>query len=187
MLLIDAGSDSGNDVTPQVPAMQLQSTEYEPQKWDYFVHHYADIERQERDSKMVYRRDNGSLYVGLDPPAEATPLGILYPRAGTFGGCSAHNAMITIYPYEDDWKYLQTLTGDDSWAPDNMRSYFEQLEKCEYLPNTVVGHGFGGWLKTSLTSLSLVVEDQKLLSLILSAATAMGKVIPMQRLASRLR
>ncbi|KAI6896883.1 GMC oxidoreductase, partial [Hortaea werneckii] len=177
VLLIDAGSDSGNDVTPQVPAMQLQSTEYEPQKWDYFVHHYADIERQERDSKMVYRRDNGSLYVGLNPPAEATPLGILYPRAGTLGGCSAHNAMITIYPYEDDWKYLQTLTGDDSWAPDNMRSYFEQLEKCEYLPNTVVGHGFGGWLKTSLTSLSLVVEDQKLLSLILSAATAMGKTI----------
>ncbi|KAI6796935.1 GMC oxidoreductase [Hortaea werneckii] len=175
VLLIDAGADSGNDVTPQVPAMQLQSTEYEPQKWDYFVHHYGDIERQERDSKMVYRRDNGSLYVGLDPPSEATPLGILYPRAGTLGGCSAHNAMITIYPYEDDWSYLQSLTGDDSWAPDNMRSYFKKLEKCEYLPNTLFGHGFGGWLKTSLTSLSLVVEDQKLLSLILSAATAMGK------------
>lgn len=156
--------------------MQLQSTEYEPQKWDYFVHHYNDLTRQKKDSKMVYRKKDGELYIGLDPPSNSEPLGILYPRAGTLGGCSAHNAMITIYPFEDDWSYIQSLTGDDSWAPNKMRDYFKKLERCEYLPNTLAGHGFSGWLKTSLTSLSLVVEDQKLLSLILSAATAMGKV-----------
>lgn len=157
--------------------MMLQSTEYEPQAWDYFVHHYNDLERQKKDSKMVYRQADGSKYVGLSPPAKADPLGILYPRAGTLGGCSAHNAMISVYPFDDDWRYIQQLTGDDSWAPNKMREYFKKMEKCEYLPNTLLGHGFGGWLKTSLTSLALVVEDQKLLSLILSAATAFGKNI----------
>jgi choline dehydrogenase len=174
--LIEAGGDAGNDITPQVPAMMLQSTEYEPQAWDYFVHHYDDLERQKRDSKMVYRKTDGDKYVGLSPPADADPLGVLYPRAGTLGGCSTHNAMISVYPFDDDWKYIQQITGDRTWAPAKMRKYFQKLEKCEYLPSTLVGHGFNGWLKTSLTSLALVVEDQKLLSLILSAATAMGQV-----------
>lgn len=156
--------------------MMLQSTEYEPQQWDYFVHHYSDLERQKRDSKMTYRKDDGELYVGKSPPDNAEPLGVWYPRAGTLGGCSTHNAMITVYPFDDDWKYIQQMTGDDSWAPRKMRDYFKKMEKCEYLPSTIIGHGFGGWLKTSLTSLSLVVEDQKLLSLILSAASAAGKV-----------
>jgi len=175
VLLIEAGGDAGNDITPQVPALMLQSTEYEPQAWDYFVDHYADLERQKRDSKMVYRKSDGEKYVGLSPPADAEPLGVLYPRAGTLGGCSTHNAMISVYPFDNDWKYIQELTGDDSWEPSKMRNYFKKLERNEYLPNSVIGHGFGGWLKTSLTSLSLVVEDQKLLSLIISAATAQGK------------
>ncbi|CCF43309.1 glucose-methanol-choline oxidoreductase, partial [Colletotrichum higginsianum] len=56
-----------------------------------------------------------------------------------------------------------------------MRSYFQKLERNMYLPSSIVGHGYSGWLGTSLTSLSLVVEDQKLLSLIVAAASAMGK------------
>jgi choline dehydrogenase len=174
--LIDAGDDQGNAIDTRVPALFLQSSEYEPQKWDYFVHHYNDITQQERDSKMVYTLTNGSYYVGLYPPSDAKPLGIWYPRAGTLGGCAGHNAMITIYPFESDWSYVQNITGDDSWASSNMRQYFEKMERCEYLTNTVVGHGFDGWLPTSLNPLTLAVEDQKLLSLIIGAATAMGKV-----------
>jgi choline dehydrogenase len=56
-----------------------------------------------------------------------------------------------------------------------MRTYFEKLERNSYLPSSIVGHGYNGWLGTALTDLSLVIEDQKLLSLIVSAATAMGK------------
>lgn len=175
-LLVEAGGDAGNDIEVQVPAMMLQSTEHEPQAWDYFVNHYDDLERQKKDSKMVYRQSDGELYVGLSPPQDAEPLGVLYPRAGTLGGCSEHNAMISVYPFDDDWKYIQQLTGDDSWAPKKMRKYFEKLEKSRYLPTSVVGHGFDGWLQTSLTSLSLVVEDQKLLSLVLAGASALGKV-----------
>lgn len=48
-----------------------------------------------------------------------------------------------------------------------MRTYYEKLERNRYLPSSIVGHGFDGWLGTALTDLSLVVEDQKLLSLIL--------------------
>jgi choline dehydrogenase len=124
---------------------------------------------------MTYRTTSGGLYVGLSPPSGSTPLGILYPRAGTLGGCGSHNAMITIYPHKSDWSFIRTLTGDDSWAPNAMREYFKRMENAEYLPNGIVGHGFNGWLTTSVTSLTLVLADFKLLSLVISAATAMGK------------
>jgi len=55
-----------------------------------------------------------------------------------------------------------------------MRPYFERLERNRYLPSSIVGHGFDGWLTTSLTDLRLVIEDQKLLSLIIAGATAAG-------------
>ncbi|ENH62839.1 Choline dehydrogenase [Fusarium oxysporum f. sp. cubense race 1] len=175
VLLIDAGGDSGDDWVEKVPALHLMSTEFEDTRWNYFVNHYPDAEQQNKDSKMVYQKTDGSYYVGLTPPKDAKPLGVLYPRAGTLGGCTRHNALITIAAHDSDWSYIASLTGDDSWNPDNMRSYFEKLEKNMYLPSSIIGHGFNGWLGTSLTSLSLVVEDQKLLSLIISAASAMGK------------
>ncbi|KAL4967788.1 GMC family oxidoreductase [Aspergillus stella-maris] len=124
---------------------------------------------------MVYRTPAGDLHKGPSPPENSDPLGILYPRAGTLGGCTAHNAMITIYPYERDWDDLAALTGNDSWSASNMRNYFKRLEDNRYAPSDIVSHGFSGWLQTSLTQLTLVVEDPKLLSLIIAAGTAMGK------------
>ncbi|KAJ4347789.1 uncharacterized protein N0V89_009159 [Didymosphaeria variabile] len=175
ILLIDAGDDHGNATQYQVPALQLQATEYEPMQWDYFINHYKDQSRQETDSKMTWNTPSGEHYVGSSPPDGSKPLGIWYPRAGALGGCSAHNAMITIYPHESDWNDIASLTGDQSWSASHMRKYYEKLERSNYLPSSVVGHGYNGWLETSLTDLSLVVEDQKLLSLILAGATAMGK------------
>lgn len=144
-------------------------------KWDYFVNHYQNQTRAELDSKFTWQTPSGDLHVGPNPPSGSAPLGILYPRAGTLGGCSAHNALITIYPHASDFDNLVDITGDSSWSPNNMRTYFEKLERNGYLPSSVVGHGYTGWLGTALTDLSLVVEDQKLLSLIIAAATAMGK------------
>ena len=43
--------------------------------------------------------------------------GILYPRAGTLGGCTAHNAMILVYPHDADWDNIATLTGDARGTP----------------------------------------------------------------------
>lgn len=175
VLLIDAGGDSGTDYTESAPAMHLFSTEFDDSRWNFYVNHYDDLDRQKKDSKMTYRKTDGDLYVGLDPPTDAEPLGVLYPRAGSLGGCSRHNALIAIKAHDSDWEYIANITGDDSWSASNMQTYFEQIERSNYLPNSVVGHGFSGWLWTELTTLSLVVEDQKLLSLIISAATAMGK------------
>ncbi|GKT60189.1 choline dehydrogenase [Colletotrichum tofieldiae] len=175
VLLIEAGDDQGDSVPYQVPALSLQSTEYEPMKWDYFVQHLSDPEEQKKDSKMTYRLPSGELYVGLSPPTGAEPLGVLYPRAGTLGGCGSHNALITVYPHKSDWDGIASLTGDSTWSASNMRKYFQRLENAEYLPNGVIGHGFSGWLTTSVTDLGLVIQDIKLLTVILSAASAMGK------------
>lgn len=175
VLLIEAGDDQGDAIQQQVPALSLQASEYEPMRWDFWVHHYADNKRQEKDSKSAWLTPKGDKYVGFDPPAGSVLLGIYYPRSGTLGGCSAHNAEITIYPHDSDWTNIATITGDGSWAPDLMRKYFERLENNQYLPRSTVGHGFKGWLGTSLTDVTLVLKDTKLLSLVTAAASAMGQ------------
>lgn len=177
VLLLDAGDDQGALLEYQVPALSLQSTEVEEMRWDYFVNHYSDLTQQKKDSKMTYRTASGGQYIGLNPPSGSTPLGILYPRAGTLGGCGSHNALITIYPHKSDWSYIASLTGDSSWAPDAMRKYFQKMENAEYLPNGIIGHGFSGWLTTSVTDVLIIFQDFKLLSLIIAAAYATGKSI----------
>ncbi|GIZ36555.1 hypothetical protein CKM354_000002600 [Cercospora kikuchii] len=173
VLLIEAGGDFGDNVNQTVPARNLQSGEDPNIKWDYFVTHYKDVERQKKDIKMTYRLSDGSFYHGLYPPEGAEPLGILYPRASALGGCAEHNAVVTTYPHKSDWTYLQTLTGDDSWAPEKMREYFKKLEHAQYPVGP--GHGKDGWFHTSLTELTLVAADFKVLSIVLSAASALGK------------
>ena len=67
--------------------------------WDFFVKHYADEERQARDFKTSYETPDGSVYTGSNPPADSKLKGTLYPRTNTLGGCTAHNALIAVYPH----------------------------------------------------------------------------------------
>jgi len=76
--------------------------------WNFFVHHYDTDEK--RDPK--YRQDHG---------------GVLYPRAGTLGGCTAHNAMITVVPHDSDWDNIAHCTNDESWHADNMWKYWQRV------------------------------------------------------------
>lgn len=177
MLLIDAGEDHGRDPQVEVPALHVLSSEYKPIAWDYFVNHYSDETQARKDSKMTYRKPDGEFYVGLDPPEGSEQLGILYPRVGALGGCSQHNALVTILPQDNDWEYLSQITGDASWGADNMREYYKKLENCHYLPGALdsSSHGYDGWLQTQTTPAVLIVEDLKVLSLVLAAATTMGK------------
>ncbi|RFU78108.1 choline dehydrogenase, mitochondrial [Trichoderma arundinaceum] len=177
VLLLEAGDDQGSNLNQQVPAFHFKSTEDERMRWDYFVKHYADDEIAYRDSKMTWETPAGTLFVGSDPPVGSKPKGILYPHAGTLGGCTAHNVMITIYPHESDWSNIADLTGDSSWGPSNMRQYYTRLERCGYLPDGTLGHGFTGWLGTNRADLKLVFGDFKILSIIGAAATAMGNTI----------
>lgn len=177
VLLLEAGDDQGSNLKQQVPAFHFKSTEDEKMRWEYFVKHYGDEELARKDSKMTWETPKGTLYVGLDPPQGSKQKGILYPRAGTLGGCTAHNAMITIYPHESDWSNIAELTGDTSWAPNNMRRYFNRLERCGYLPRGTPGHGFNGWLGTNRADLNLALGDFKIVSIVAAAATAMGHTI----------
>jgi len=123
----------------QVPAFHPFAAENPLMKWDFFVRHYADEERQRQDSKYSGEKN-----------------GVLYPRAGTLGGCTAHNAMILVYPHNADWDYIADLTGDASWRAGRMRRYFERIENCRHRPLYRLlkklfhfnpgRHGFNGWL-----------------------------------------
>ena len=118
-------------------------------KWDFFVRHYADDAAQRSDPKY-YETWNGD-----------NVNGVLYPRAGTLGGCTAHKAMILVYPHNEDWDHIAQITGDASWKADAMRRYFERLENCRHrfwfyrllakIGINPTGHGYwNGWLSTEL-------------------------------------
>jgi choline dehydrogenase len=185
VLLMEAGADpcSTDDTGRfmyEVPIFHGLSTEYKACAWDYFVRHYTADAQQAKDSKTVK--------VGGEDR-------IWYPRAGTLGGCTAHNAMITVIPQDDDWNYIAGVTGDSSWQAENMRGYFERLERCTYvaepgsvraaIENTLStiggffqgkegwrdhseGHGFKGWLSTSEADPALVLKDEELICLLLN-------------------
>ncbi|PIG87470.1 glucose-methanol-choline (gmc) oxidoreductase [Aspergillus arachidicola] len=147
-LLIEAGDDQGLNLNYSIPAYSAKASEDEEMSWNFFVRHYADEERQARDYKTSYETPDGEIYTGLNPPEGSTMKGTLYPRTGTLGGCTAHNALIAIYPHQSDFEYIATLTGDGSWSPDNMRKYFAKLENNNYLLPGQKGHGYDGWLHT---------------------------------------
>ena len=183
VLLLEAGgdpcaeSDSGR-LMYEVPIFHGLSTEYPDCAWNYFVRHYTDSGKQAKDSKFVAARD-----------------GVWYPRAGTLGGCTAHNAMITVIPQDGDWNHIAKLTGDSSWNAENMRQYFVRLENCTYVPKPdspkgraerlissiegllhgredwrdwTHGHGFNGWLTTSESDPKLALKDPEIIALLLN-------------------
>jgi choline dehydrogenase len=134
VLLLEAGGETEN-AHYTVPAFHPLSTEDPDMQWNYFVRHYTSDDRQKKDTK---RNKDGNIW---------------YPRAGTLGGCTAHNAMITVYGHESDWDRIAQLTGDASWSAENMRKYFQRVERCQYSSKTwdlLTGgeHGFDGWLST---------------------------------------
>lgn len=177
VLLLEAGEDRGATDVESVPAFHLKSTEDASMRWDFYVKHYADQARQAKDSKMTWDTPDGKLFVGTNPPAGSKPKGILYPRAGTLGGCTSHNAMVTVYPHESDWQKIADLTGDSTWSATNMRKYYEVLERCEYLrtSDAPAGHGFKGWLGVSRADATLALRDLKILTIVKAAAVTMGQ------------
>ena len=125
----------------------------------------------------------------MDTKFVAAQNGILYPRAGALGGCSAHNAMITVYPCNSDWNGLRELTGDESWSADHMHTYFKRLEHCDYVAGlervaeaiagefhgeglNPSGHGYSGWLHTQTANPELIFKDFELLRLVTRAAVS---------------
>ena len=155
-----------------VPVFHGISTESDAIRWDFWVRHYADAAQQKRDPKYKEEWDGERVD------------GVLYPRAGALGGCTAHNAMILVYPHNKDWDDLAELTGDPSWKADNMRKYFQRMENCHYRNFPIpwrwiynlfrwnpTRHGFRGWLSTQVAvPLRALKKDKKLLKVIVASA-----------------
>ena len=173
VVLLEAGGDprelaGGDALQPgvnrlpidyDVPAFHALASENTAMKWDYYVRHYEDERTQRLDDK--YLPDAG---------------GVLYPRAGTLGGCTAHNAMILVYPHNADWDYIADLTGDESWRAARMRTYFERLEKCRHRPLyrllaklgiNPTRHGWRGWLPTEWRLTPALLDNKQLVDIIL--------------------
>jgi choline dehydrogenase-like flavoprotein len=155
VLVLEAGGDPC--ATPEakanyeVPAFHAFATEDPGFRWDFFVRHYADAAQQKSDPKYVARED-----------------GILYPRAGTLGGCTAHNAMILVAPGPSDWNAIADITGDASWRAPAMWQYFRRLENCRHrqlarawhsIGIDPTRHGWSGWLATEVPKPDDAVGD----------------------------
>jgi choline dehydrogenase-like flavoprotein len=191
VLLLEAGGDplalkGGGPVTPdanrmpedyQVPTWHTMASENEAMSWEFFVRHYADDTQQKLDNKFVPERN-----------------GVFYPRAGTLGGCTAHNAMIMVYPNNEDWDDIAKLVSDQSWSSGNMRRYFERMENCHQRPffrllQKISGwnptrHGFAGWLSIEKAVPKTAVGDSDLIKIVIKTALTIFKELrhPWQRL-----
>lgn len=167
VLLLEAGgAPEPESLNSVVPAFHPAASEEPGMSWRFFVRHYADPARQRRDSKYC-------------PPPED---GIFYPRAGTLGGCTTHNAMVLDYPSNSDWDAIAELTGDESWSAGNMRRHFQRLERCRYrqiqrllqwlFRHNPSRHGFDGWMATDRADPHLLDDDRKLKKLVIDSALA---------------
>ena len=181
VVLLEAGGDpkelrGGDPLDPggnrmpddyDVPVFHGFACENDAVAWNFFVRHYDSEARQRQDPK--YR----------DTWNGARVDGVLYPRAGALGGCTAHNAMIMVYPHDADWDDIARLTGDASWSAGRMRRYFQKLENCHYRwPYRLLAkigidptrHGWKGWLHTEKAVPESMIDDRALLRLIEAAA-----------------
>jgi len=181
VLLLEAGGDprqlSGtNDYQPginrlpddyDVPVFHGFASENDAIRWDFFVRHYASEAMQAKDPKYV------RIYRGV--PVN----GVLYPRAGTLGGCTGHNAMILVYPHNADWDGIAQLTGDPSWSAAAMRQYFMRLENCHHRPverwfakfgANPTRHGWDGWLQVEKAIPAAAIGDHGLVQFLIESA-----------------
>ena len=172
VLVLEAGGWDAPEVA-QIPAFHPHASENPALSWEFFVKHYTNPEQP--DSKWDKEND-----------------GIFYPRTATVGGCTVHNAMITICGPSGDWDEIAKITKDESWSGEQMRKYFERLEHCDYAQDSLFKkfadkikgifgirpkanpgrHGFGGWLHTTVANPKSGLGDRELVGEILSALVA---------------
>jgi choline dehydrogenase-like flavoprotein len=172
VLVLEAGADPATVRAPglpedyDVPAFHPFASENKAMVWNYRVHDFGDD---------VERRP------GVDACGRR---GVLYPRASTLGGCTAHNAMILMAPPDSDWNAIADLTADPSWRAESMRRYFRRLENCRYRPLwrfiaritggrvNPTGHGWDGWLDVEVPTPVEAFGDRPLVKAILGAIAA---------------
>src|SRR3954469_17806229 len=189
VMLLEAGGDArrlqgGDPLDPAaqrlpddcgVPAFHSLASENDALSWSFFVRHRTDPSLNQLDPKYTARIGDRQVD------------GVLYPRAGTLGGCTAHNAMIFVYPHNADWDHIASLTGDPSWSASSMRRYFERLEDCRHRPIyrwlarlgiNPTRHGWTGWLPVETSIPVEALTDRRLRRVVIEAAIAAVRDAP---------
>ncbi|WP_162084404.1 GMC family oxidoreductase [Sulfuriferula nivalis] len=127
-----AAQDPNAKAAYEVPGFFGASAENPLLSWEIYVSHYANVEQQRKDKKYVEGK------------------GVLYPRGSCLGGSVSHNALIWVYPHDGDFDAIARTTDDVSWAAEKMRGYYERIENCQYCGPAQEGHGFAGYIPTSM-------------------------------------
>ncbi|HEY1189995.1 MAG TPA: GMC oxidoreductase [Gemmata sp.] len=167
-----------------VPLLHPEVTEDPRHALRFFVKHFDTDPGASLDPKQ-YPPPGAT----ISPPAvnPEDEHGIFYPRAQGVGGCTVHNAMITVSGPSEDWDQVAEATGDESWRGERMRAYFERVEQCHYnKPSSLrwllkklfrvptgwedARHGTRGWLHTTVADLGLLFRDRRLLFVVARAA-----------------
>ncbi len=174
---------AGAAVEPtEVPLLHPATTEDPRHSLRFFVKHFDGDPAESRDWKL-HRPD---------PPPRRDEVGIFYPRAQGVGGCSIHNAMITVCGPSEDWDEIAEATGDESWRGERMRRYFQRVERCHYAHPSLWArllalfgrgdgwrdgrHGYDGWLDVTMSDLRLLARDRMLLRTALGGVAAVIRV-----------
>ncbi len=190
----DAPATAPQNEVSRVPATHAASSEHPDLSWQFFVDHYK---RNQRGQLPEGIEEDPKWHDPADGDAQQT--GIFYPRASGVGGCTIHNAMITVLGPLSDWDNLASFLGDDTWNGRQMQAYFKRLEHNDYhpvpdhsrlsrsraywtyvkngflyligrRPDTNAGkHGFQGWLHTSFTDITLGLKDTQLIKMLAAA------------------
>jgi choline dehydrogenase len=132
VLVLEAGGDGNNPRSLFKYAVPGSNPRLDPELgWSYWVNSRAKEPDRQRQHFYV--------------PGK----GLYYPRGTSIGGSTTVNAMIALYPDNEDWDAIAKLTGDRSWQSSSMRKYFERLERVKYLKprsGNPERRGFKGWL-----------------------------------------
>lgn len=178
VLLLEAGSDLLDDPTYSGVYQDLESASTAinnpNSRWDFFVKHSDDPERELEYKHMTWRTTDGSFYVGVDPPEGAEQLGIWYPRAATLGGGAVIDNAVLELPPDSTWDYIAEITGDETWSAAEMRKIYEEIENSHYVQNGTGGHGFSGWLETNRDNGSWIGDDPDATTILQATLAQLG-------------
>ncbi len=199
VLVLEAGPDPGAGAAPDAskatenerplyycPGFHEASTEPHEHgapvdheiSWDFRVRHFADDAMQAGDAKAV------------SDPHEPKRKGVFYPRCSAIGGCTAHNALISVYASDREWRNIELMTADPSWAPNRMRYYFQRVERTSFgkyrsrfgrhwqklvqrlRPEVFASsrRGHSGWLDITSTDPKIAMADKQFLKLVVKSA-----------------
>ncbi|MGU3410675.1 GMC family oxidoreductase [Microbacterium sp. M1A1_1b] len=144
VLVLDAGPATTDPDVYAVPAFHLFASSDPEMSWDFWVRHYTDAHAH--GTAFVPERD-----------------GVLYPRASTLGGCTAHHALLMLAPEADDWDRIGRITRDPSWNAAVMAEYQQRVRE---------------WLPIETSPAAILSEDPTLARIVSAALVETGHLAP---------